>query len=239
MCLVDPCESRARRSRSSATPTTSPSTAGRPIAAAGVNRVSLGVQSMSAHVLASLGRTHDQANVERAVAAIVDPVCRRSISISSTARPVSPRRLALDRRGGVGVRSTAHLRVRADGGSRHTVGVAARSTSRRRRPGRQVRTRRRPARRQPDWSTTRCRTGPGPVTSPVTTSSTGTRPTTAASAVRRTHTSRVAGGGTCAHPIGTSRWSAVARPPRRRRRRSMPRRAASKACNSRFVPVMG
>ena len=37
---------------------------------AGVNRVSLGVQSMSAHVLASLGRTHDQANVERAVQAI-------------------------------------------------------------------------------------------------------------------------------------------------------------------------
>ncbi len=37
---------------------------------AGVNRVSLGVQSMSAHVLGSLGRTHDQRNVERAVAAI-------------------------------------------------------------------------------------------------------------------------------------------------------------------------
>lgn len=37
---------------------------------AGVNRVSLGVQSMSPHVLASLGRTHDQANVERAVEAI-------------------------------------------------------------------------------------------------------------------------------------------------------------------------
>jgi putative oxygen-independent coproporphyrinogen III oxidase len=37
---------------------------------AGVNRVSLGVQSMSTHVLASLGRTHDQANVARAVAAI-------------------------------------------------------------------------------------------------------------------------------------------------------------------------
>ena len=35
--------------------------------AAGVNRVSLGVQSMRAHVLASLGRTHDPANVERAV----------------------------------------------------------------------------------------------------------------------------------------------------------------------------
>jgi oxygen-independent coproporphyrinogen-3 oxidase len=39
--------------------------------AAGVNRVSLGVQSMSAHVLASLGRTHDSANVATAVGAIV------------------------------------------------------------------------------------------------------------------------------------------------------------------------
>ena len=37
---------------------------------AGVNRVSLGVQSMSAHVLVALGRTHDQRNVERAVAAV-------------------------------------------------------------------------------------------------------------------------------------------------------------------------
>jgi putative oxygen-independent coproporphyrinogen III oxidase len=37
---------------------------------AGVNRVSIGVQSMSSHVLRSLGRTHDQANVERAVAAV-------------------------------------------------------------------------------------------------------------------------------------------------------------------------
>ncbi len=37
---------------------------------AGVNRVSLGVQSMSAHVLVALGRTHDRRNVERAVAAI-------------------------------------------------------------------------------------------------------------------------------------------------------------------------
>lgn len=37
--------------------------------AAGVNRLSFGVQSMVGHVLASLGRTHDPANVERAVAA--------------------------------------------------------------------------------------------------------------------------------------------------------------------------
>ncbi|MEI6496114.1 MAG: radical SAM family heme chaperone HemW [Actinomycetota bacterium] len=37
---------------------------------AGVNRVSIGVQSMVPHVLASLGRWHDPANVERAVAAV-------------------------------------------------------------------------------------------------------------------------------------------------------------------------
>jgi putative oxygen-independent coproporphyrinogen III oxidase len=36
----------------------------------GVNRVSLGVQSMAAHVLGSLGRTHDRRNVERAVTAV-------------------------------------------------------------------------------------------------------------------------------------------------------------------------
>jgi oxygen-independent coproporphyrinogen-3 oxidase len=38
--------------------------------AGGVNRVSLGVQSMSAHVLVALGRTHDQRNVAKAVDAI-------------------------------------------------------------------------------------------------------------------------------------------------------------------------
>jgi putative oxygen-independent coproporphyrinogen III oxidase len=38
----------------------------------GVNRVSIGVQSMSAHVLAALGRTHDRDNVARTVAAVRD-----------------------------------------------------------------------------------------------------------------------------------------------------------------------
>src|SRR4051794_32563744 len=37
------------------------------LAAAGVNRVSIGVQSMSTHVLAALNRTHDPENVVRAV----------------------------------------------------------------------------------------------------------------------------------------------------------------------------
>lgn len=39
-------------------------------ASAGVNRISLGVQSMQPHVLAALGRTHEPANVERAVAIV-------------------------------------------------------------------------------------------------------------------------------------------------------------------------
>jgi oxygen-independent coproporphyrinogen-3 oxidase len=39
------------------------------LAGGGVNRVSIGVQSMAPHVLAALNRTHDPANVERAVAA--------------------------------------------------------------------------------------------------------------------------------------------------------------------------
>jgi len=39
-------------------------------AKAGVDRVSIGVQSMVPHVLAALGRTHDIGNVERAVAAV-------------------------------------------------------------------------------------------------------------------------------------------------------------------------
>ena len=37
---------------------------------AGVNRVSLGVQSMASHVLGSLGRVHDRRNIDKAVAAI-------------------------------------------------------------------------------------------------------------------------------------------------------------------------
>ncbi|MFZ8997407.1 MAG: radical SAM family heme chaperone HemW [Ilumatobacteraceae bacterium] len=44
----------------------------RPYVAAGVNRISLGVQSMASHVLGTLGRRHDRANVERAVTSIRD-----------------------------------------------------------------------------------------------------------------------------------------------------------------------
>ena len=61
---------RTPRSRSSATPTTCTLEMLNTYRSGGVNRVSVGVQSMSAHVLASLGRTHDRDNVARTVAAI-------------------------------------------------------------------------------------------------------------------------------------------------------------------------
>ena len=47
----------------------------------GVNRISLGVQSMVPHVLSSLGRTHDPRNVHRAVEAIVDQPGIRSFNL--------------------------------------------------------------------------------------------------------------------------------------------------------------
>ena len=60
-------------------------------AAGGVNRISLGVQSMASHVLRALGRTHVPANVGRAVAdAARRRYSRRSISTSSTARRARP-----------------------------------------------------------------------------------------------------------------------------------------------------
>jgi len=46
-------------------------------AAGGINRLSVGVQSMASHVLGSLGRRHDRRNVERAVDAI------RSVGLAS------------------------------------------------------------------------------------------------------------------------------------------------------------
>ena len=63
----------------------------RAYAAAGVNRVSFGVQSMRAHVLAALGRTHDPDNVARARRrGHATRGSTASTSTSSTARPASP-----------------------------------------------------------------------------------------------------------------------------------------------------
>ncbi len=53
----------------------------RDVRAAGVNRLSFGVQSMVPHVLRRLGRTHDPANVERAIRLAATPGSRASTSI--------------------------------------------------------------------------------------------------------------------------------------------------------------
>ncbi len=119
-------------------------------AAAGVNRVSIGVQSMVPHVLAALGRTHVPANVERAVASV------RAAGIST---------FNLDLIYGGAGESLDDWRVTLEGAlalepphvSAYALTVEAgtplfdepRSPPRRRRSGRQVRAGRRPARRRP------------------------------------------------------------------------------------------
>ena len=114
--------------------------------AGGVNRVSFGVQSTSAHVLVALGRTHDRANVVRAV-----ELARRAGFDDVQPRPDlrrrgrDARRLVQHARRRPHPRPAAHLRLRADRRSRHAAGRRSRSSSRRRRPGRQVPRRRRAA----------------------------------------------------------------------------------------------
>ena len=100
----------------------------------GVNRVSLGVQSMSAHVLAALGRTHDQRERRaRAVEAIVAAEMPSfNLDLIYGAVGENGRRLALDRRVGTGIRSATHLGLRAHGRGGHAACRAAGSSSRRR-----------------------------------------------------------------------------------------------------------
>ena len=182
-------------------------------AAAGVNRVSIGVQSMVGHVLGSLGRTPRPAQRRdggggRPNGGTADVQPRRDLRRGRRAAV----RLAND--GGVdpGARSAARLRVRADGRGRHAARRPTRPPSRRRRPGRQVRARRRRCSPRPGSRTTRSRTGPAAGTSAGTTSSTGASRTTSASAARPTRTGPGGGGGTCARPTATSSSSSSSVP---------------------------
>ena len=89
-------------------------------AAAGVDRVSIGVQSMVPHVLAALGRTHDPGNVERAVAAVAfgrvaDVQPRPDLRVGGGVGG----RLAHDGRAGAGARSAARLGLRPHRRGRH------------------------------------------------------------------------------------------------------------------------
>ena len=109
----------------------------------GVNRLSFGVQSMVPHVLASLGRTHDPANVVgRRCARRATRGSTRSTSTSSTAprasRSTTGQRTRRRRRSRSSRRTSARTASRR---TRHAARRRARTTSRRRRPGRQVRRR--------------------------------------------------------------------------------------------------
>ena len=122
-------------------------------AAAGVNRISLGVQSMQPHVLAELGRTHDPAGVERAVR-----WARRRVRAPQPRSHLRDavrvaRRLAAHPRRRPRARARPRQRLRAHGRAGHSARTRRRGRwterTRRRRPGREVRDRRRhPARRR-------------------------------------------------------------------------------------------
>ena len=182
---------------------------------AGVNRVSLGVQSMAAHVLGSLGRTHDRRNVERAVAAVRDaghadvqprPDLRRGRRVA--------RRLDAARSSRCSALDPPHVSAYAltiEAGT--PLADAARPPSRRRRPGRQVRARSTPllAGRRPG-ELRDLELGPSRARVPA-------QPPVLAPAelprlrLRRPLAPRTAAaGGTCARRIATSSSSAPATP---------------------------
>ena len=129
----------AARSPSSATPTTSPPSWSTPTSHGGVNRASLGVQSTSAHVLAALGRTHDRANVERAVEQFrasglahvqPRPDLRRGRRVAGGLVPHARRRHR--------PRPAPRVGLRPHRGGGHAARGRSRPPPRRRRPGRQV-----------------------------------------------------------------------------------------------------
>ena len=151
-------------------------------AAAGVNRVSIGVQSMVPHVLAALGpdarpgeRRAGGRGGARGRAADVQrrpDLRRRRGSRSADWRTTL--------RAGARARSAARVGVRPHRRGRHAARRRPGPPSRRRRAGRRLRARRRAADAPPGWPTTRCRTGPDPATSAGTTFCTGRRTTTSA-----------------------------------------------------------
>ena len=164
--------------------------------AAGVTRLSFGVQSMQPHVLAALGRTHDPGRRD---------ACRRAARATSGFETFNVDVIygapgeSLDdwrahaRRASLAL-EPAHVSAYAltvEPATPLGRRVAAGATrARRRRPGDEVRARRRRALRRPGSTGTRSRTGPVPATSAGTTSSTGTRATTSRSGARRTATAR-------------------------------------------------
>ncbi len=174
-------------------------------AAAGVNRVSIGVQSMVGHVLGSLGRTPRPAQRRDGGGGSPDgglPTFNLDVIYGAAGESLADWRTTVESI--LGSRPAARVGVRPDDRGRHAARRPARPASRRRRPGRQVRARRRRCSPPPGSRTTRSRTGPAAGTSAGTTSCTGASRTTPASGARPTRTGPGGGGGTCARPTATS-----------------------------------
>ena len=171
---------------------------------AGVNRISLGVQSMVPHVLAALGREHDPDNVVAAVEAINSvgiPTFNLDLIYGAHGETLDDWRSTL--RSALALKpphvSAYALTVEAgtplaDDEARHPDDDI-RPTS--------IRSPMLPSRQQVS-ATTRSRTGHVPATRAGTTGCTGRRPTTADSVVPRIRTPQVVVGGTCVRPSATS-----------------------------------
>ncbi len=105
----------------------------------GVNRISLGVQSMVDHVLHGLGRTHDPDNVRRAVALVRAagiPTFNLDLIYGGAGESVEDWTRTVDER--ARARPAARQRLRPDRRAGHAAGRRRGAPPRRRRPGRQV-----------------------------------------------------------------------------------------------------
>ena len=177
--------------------------------AAGVTRISLGVQSTVGHVLEGLGRRHGPAQVTEA-AALVAAAGFASWNLDLILGGAGERDEDWERSLAdlLGLASPPpHLSAYALTVEPGTpLAAAPGAAPRRRRPGRPLRGGRPGARPPPATGGRRSPTGPGPATSAGTTTSTGSRATTGGSARRPTPTGPAAGGGTSAPRTATWPW---------------------------------
>ena len=171
----------------------------------------------------ALGRTHDPDNVARAVDGARDAgIDRVNLDLIYGTPGESDRRLGGHARRRARARARARERVRAHRRARHAARQGGRGRracrARRRRPGDEVRARRRPPRRRRARLVRGLELGPARARSAATTSSTGRAATTPPSGAPPTGTrpadGRAAAGGTSARPSATSTRSAAGTTPR-------------------------
>ncbi|NBY12910.1 MAG: radical SAM protein [Actinobacteria bacterium] len=202
---------------------------------AGVNRISLGVQSTVPHVLASLGRTHDADNVRRAVDAIRRWASRRSTWTSFMEPPASrwttgqpPFATCWN-----STHRTSRLMASRWRRARHspttsrvipTMTIKPTSTNSSTHCSRSM-----------DSKTTRSPIGPSHGTSANTIGCIGCRATTTLSGALRTATWMVDASGTYEPQIDTSRWWRLGSSPNLRLKRSATRCGVSRPSSSSFA----